>query len=201
MISSIPRAELTLKETAILSGAPEKAIRHELAARVAKAGRVGGRRRFSANEVLYFFLVNSLPVGLDKEVRRDLFALLSGRADRVGRWRREAHRLVLDGPVPVMLPTDEVVARVAERVAAFIKGKARIVSRPEVLGGEPIFDGTRVSVRFVGERARKGESIAALLEDYPTLAREDVEFARLFVALGRPPGRPKKRPRFVRGDG
>ncbi len=59
----------------------------------------------------------------------------------------------------------------------------------------------RVSVRFVGERARKGESVAELLDDYPALDAEDVEFARMFVALGRPPGRPRKKLRFVRGDG
>jgi hypothetical protein len=55
--------------------------------------------------------------------------------------------------------------------------------------------------RFVGERARKGESATALLEDYPALSAEDLEFARMFVALGRPPGRPRKKLKFVRGDG
>jgi hypothetical protein len=52
-----------------------------------------------------------------------------------------------------------------------------------------------------GERARKGEPVATLLEDYPGLDAEDVEFARMFVALGRPPGRPRKKVKFVRGDG
>jgi uncharacterized protein (DUF433 family) len=75
-----------------------------------------------------------------------------------------------------------------------------MVSRPEILGGEPVFDGTRISVRFVGERAKKGEPVATLLEDYPALMPEDVEFARMYVALGRPPGRPRKRLKFVRGD-
>ena len=63
MVSAL-NAALSLKETAVLSGAPEKSIRHELAARVVRASRSGGRRLFSLREVVYFFLVNELPAGL-----------------------------------------------------------------------------------------------------------------------------------------
>jgi len=200
MVSESLAADLTLKETSVLSGATEKAIRHELASRVVRASRSGGRRRFGPREVAYFLLLNELPagVGLDKSLRKELFDLLAADKERAGRWRREAHRLVLEGDVPVFLPTDEVAKRVEERVRTFLRGRSRVVSRPEVLSGEPVFEGTRVSVRFVGERARK-EATAALLEDYPALSAEDVEFARMFVALGRPPGRPKKKLKFVRG--
>ncbi len=145
--------------------------------------------------------MNELPVGLDRVLRRELFELLTGNKERAGRWRREAHRLVLEGEVPVILPMDEVLKRVEARIQTFLRGRGRIVSRPEILGGEPVFGGTRVSVRFVGERARKGEAVATLLDDYPALKPQDVEFARMFVALGRPPGRPRKKLRFVRGDG
>jgi len=200
---SVPRAALSLKEAAVLSGAPEKSIRHELAARVVRASRSGGRRMFSPREVVYFFLLKELPpgLGLDRTLRKDLFALLAGDKDRAGRWRREEHRLILEGDVPVVLPTDAVVKRVEERVRTFLRGRGRVVSSPEVLSGEPTFEGTRIAVRFVGERARRGEPVAALLDDYPDLAAEDIEFARMFVALGRSPGRPRKRVRFVRGDG
>lgn len=201
MVSDVLTADLSLKETAVLSGAPEKSIRHELAARVVRAPRSGGRRRFGAREVVYFFLVNELPVGLDKALRKELFDLLATNKERVGRWRREAHGLVLEGDVPVVLSTDDVVRRVEERIGTFLRGRSRVVSRPEILGGAPVFVGTRISVRFVGERSRKGESVATLLEDYPALTAEDVEFARMYVALGRPPGRPRKKPKFVRGGG
>jgi len=152
--------------------------------------RAGRRRWFSPRDVVYFFLVNELPIALDKSLRK-----------RAGRWRREAHRLLLEGDVPVVLPMDDVVKRVEERIETFLRGRTRVVSRPEILGGEPVFEGTRISVRFVGERARKGESVAVLLDDYPALSTEDVEFARMFVALGRPPGRLRKKLKFVRGDG
>jgi hypothetical protein len=92
-------------------------------------------------------------------LRRELFELLATSKERAGRWRREAHRHVLEGQVPVVLATDDV------------------------LGGEPVFEGTRTD----------------LLGDYPALGREDVELAKMYVAMGRPPGRPRKRPKFVRG--
>jgi uncharacterized protein (DUF433 family) len=202
MVSDTLAADLTLKETAVLSGANEKTIRHELASHVVRASRSArGRRRFSPREVVYFFLVNELPVGLDRTLRKDLFELLAANKERAGRWHREAHRLVLEGDVPVVLPTDEVVKRVEARIGTFLRGRSRVASRPEILGGEPVFEGTRVSVRFVGERARRGESVDELLDDYPALDAEDVEFARMFVALGRPPGRPRKKLKFVRGGG
>ena len=199
MVSKFPRRDLSLKETALLSGVTEKAIRHELASRVARASRSRGRRRFSPREVVYFSLVCQLPIALDKRLRRDLFQLLAANKERAGQWRRDSHRLVLEGQVPVFLPTDEVVKRVEDRIGAFLRGRDRVVSRPEVLGGEPVFDGTRIAVRFVGERARNGESLEALLEDSPALSADDIDFARMYVALGRPPGRPRKKPRFVRG--
>jgi uncharacterized protein (DUF433 family) len=191
---------LSLKEASVLSGAPEKAIRHELAARVVRSSRAGGRRRFTPREVTYFFLVNELPSGLelDRELRKELFELFATDKERSGRWRREAHTLVLEGEIPVVLPTDALVKRVDERIRTFLRGRGRAVSRPDVLSGEPVFEGTRISVRFVGERAKR-EPLEALLEDYPALTAEDVEFARMFVALGRPPGRPRKKPRLVRG--
>jgi uncharacterized protein (DUF433 family) len=199
MISESLTADLSLKETSVLSGAPEKSIRHELAAQIARAGRTRGRRRFSPSEVVYFVLLNELPVGLDRKLRRELFELLASRKVRAGRWRREARSLVLEGQVEVVLAMDEVERRVEQRVGTFLRGRARVVSRPDVLGGEPVFEDTRISVRFVGERARNGEPAAELLEDYPALTPEDIEFAKMYVALGRPPGRPRKRPRFVRG--
>lgn len=199
MINDGPNTDLSLKETAVLSGAPEKSIRHELASRVVRASRSGSRRWFNPRDVVYFALVNELPIGLDKALRKELFDLLATNKERAGRWRREAHRLVLEGDVPVVLPTDDVLKRVEDRVGSFLRGRARLVSRPEILGGEPVFDRTRISVRFVGERARKGEPLDVLLEDYPALKADDIEFARVFVALGRPPGRPRKKLAFLRG--
>jgi len=198
--SDHPARGLTLKEAAILSGVTEKTIRHELAASVARSPRARRRLRFGPREVFYFHLVRELPFELSKDDRKDLFELIARRKERRGHWRRERNRLVLLGGVPVEMPIDDILRRVLARVRLFLRGRRRVVARPETLGGEPVFGGTRISVRHLGERVKKGESTRDLLEDYPALDAEDLEFARMFVELGRPPGRPRKL-KFVRGDG
>jgi uncharacterized protein (DUF433 family) len=191
--------ELTLKEAAFLSGATEKVIRHELAASIVHGKRSRRHHRFGPREVFFFCLVNELPFDLKREDRRDLFELIVSRKEQRGHWRREPHRFVLTGGIPVELPVDAILHRVLARVRLFLRGRRRVVSRPEILGGEPVFEGTRISVRNVGERIRKGEPTTDLLEDFPSLRAEDLEFARMFVELGRPPGRPRKL-KFVRGE-
>jgi uncharacterized protein (DUF433 family) len=199
MLSGARRAEaLTIKEAAVLANVTEKVIRHELSSRVVWPRRKGRRHvELDARAVLYLSLVSSLPVELSKEDRRDLFELITGRRSSKGHWRREGSRLILEGRVPVVLSLSGLDRAVEERLKLFARGKRRVVSRPDVLGGEPVFEGTRVSVRHVGELAKKGVPLSTLREDFPRLSDPDIEFARMFVALGRPPGRPRKL-KFVR---
>jgi uncharacterized protein (DUF433 family) len=62
------------------------------------------------------------------------------------------------------------------------RGLARIVSDDEILGGEPVFRGTRLSVRHVGGMRRNGDPIERIRDDYPELSIEDIEFAALYIA-------------------
>ena len=55
----------------------------------------------------------------------------------------------------------------------------RIEQRPDVLGGEPVFANTRLSVAHVGKMVEGGEPIANIIEDYPYLTVQDVEAARV----------------------
>ena len=48
----------------------------------------------------------------------------------------------------------------------------RVVSDPEVLGGTPVFVGTRVPVRILFEHLEAGDSIDVFLEDFPSVSRE-----------------------------
>ena len=47
-----------------------------------------------------------------------------------------------------------------------------ITSDPEILGGTPVFAGTRVPVRLLFENLADGASLAEILEAFPTLQRE-----------------------------
>jgi uncharacterized protein (DUF433 family) len=53
-------------------------------------------------------------------------------------------------------------------------GKSFITSSPDILGGTPVFAGTRVPVQTLIEYLEGGESIDAFLEGFPTVKREQV---------------------------
>jgi uncharacterized protein (DUF433 family) len=60
-----------------------------------------------------------------------------------------------------------------------------LVTRDDILGGEPVFPNSRLAVRHVGEMARRGASVEEIVADYPYLSRKDVEFAMRFAAESR----------------
>lgn len=58
----------------------------------------------------------------------------------------------------------------------------RIVRDPNICGGEPVFRGTRVTLRTVLASLAAGDSPEEILADYPTLKAEDVQAAIAFAA-------------------
>jgi len=51
---------------------------------------------------------------------------------------------------------------------------ALIVSNPEILGGTPVFAGTRVPVKNLTDYLEGGDSIDEFLDDFPTVTRDQV---------------------------
>ena len=52
---------------------------------------------------------------------------------------------------------------------------AHVISvNPEVMGGTPVFDGTRVPVQTLIDYLEGGESIDEFLDGFPTVRREQV---------------------------
>jgi len=60
--------------------------------------------------------------------------------------------------------------------------RERIVTNPDILVGKPSVKGTRLSVELILGWLAQGWTIEVLLENYPTLAREDVLAALAFAA-------------------
>ena len=52
--------------------------------------------------------------------------------------------------------------------------KQIITSSPEIMGGTPVFAGTRVPVQTFFEYVKAGESIDSFLEGFPSVKREQV---------------------------
>ncbi|HEY0094964.1 MAG TPA: DUF433 domain-containing protein, partial [Archangium sp.] len=152
---------------------------------------------FGAADVFYLRLISELRFALTKSDRKQLFLLIARNKDEQGPWKFQADRLTLTGRVPTDIWTTQLARELTHRLKLFLQGKRRVVSHPDILGGEPVFEGTRISVRHVGQLVKKGVPETELLEDFPALRKRDLEFARMYTALGRSPGRPKKL-RFTR---
>ena len=50
----------------------------------------------------------------------------------------------------------------------------RIIANPEIFGGKPIIRGMRISVELILSLLAQGESVEAILDDYPELEGDDV---------------------------
>jgi uncharacterized protein (DUF433 family) len=62
------------------------------------------------------------------------------------------------------------------------KYEERIVRNKEICGGEPVFKGTRVTLRTVLASLADGDSPVEIIADFPSLQAEDVQAAIEFAA-------------------
>ena len=61
---------------------------------------------------------------------------------------------------------------------------------PDILGGTPVFSGTRVPVRILMEHLEAGDRLDDFLDDYPTVSRDQaVELLELAATMLRNPPR------------
>ena len=58
----------------------------------------------------------------------------------------------------------------------------RIVRDKGTCGGEPVFKGTRVTLRTILASLAEGDSIEEILKDFPSLKAEDIQAAIAFAA-------------------
>lgn len=200
MASSAPLTDLSLKEVAALAGTSEKVVRNEIAhgvvtSRVERKGK-GVRRVFDARAVYYFALVSKLSLPLPADDRRDLFRIVTSSLRHAGRWSKTTGGL--RHAELITISTAPVDAEYRARLNTYERGLRRIESRSDILGGEPVFKGTRLSVRHIGGMANRNVPVHEILEDYPVLSEEDIAFARIYAAMKPDPGRPTKRLKFER---
>ena len=58
----------------------------------------------------------------------------------------------------------------------------RIVFNPKILSGKPVIKGTRLSVEFVLDLLANNWTVEQILDDYPSLKREDITAVLRYAA-------------------
>ena len=116
-------------------------------------------------------------------------------------WDRVAHKALK--PSSVLLTSDWVMEheflsidlrtfakRTNDRLSKLEAARKRVTVSDDVLGGAPVFRGTRVPVHQVAALLAANVSPDEILEDYPALRRTDLELAVLYANANPPRGRP-----------
>jgi uncharacterized protein (DUF433 family) len=160
------------------------------------------RHQFSVGDVLFVKLLVEFPFPLSREDKKALAQILARGDTRSSHWSREGADLVYrSGKMQLLVECKSFRQTVAKNLAAFRWGRRRVVSSPEILGGEPVFRGTRIPVQHVAALFRKSVPEKEIVEDFPSLSERDLAYARLFSRFGEKPGRPRKRLAIQRKHG
>ncbi|CDN58507.1 Hypothetical protein RG1141_PB01590 (plasmid) [Neorhizobium galegae bv. officinalis bv. officinalis str. HAMBI 1141] len=175
--------EYTPTEAAAVSEIGIKSVHNAIDKRIIGRPSTSHRNRaITDDDLLRLKLWFGVGTILSAERRKRLFAAIdeNPEADTV----RADDYLIVD------------VARARERLAA--RGEALreadkiIHSVKGVVGGEPVFKGTRVPVRTIAAMKLQGAATDEIVEGYPALTARMVDLAEIWVAAHPARGRPRK---------
>ncbi len=180
---------LTTTEVAALVGIDEKRVRKEI------EHGIFARPSFTEADAVYLrALVQldlTLAVGDRSRLHDSIVAALGASSKRPSR---------IDFGSVLELKLGPLADFIHERLRRFDGWKKRrIVTDPNVLGGEPVFARSRLAVRHVGELLLAANDAEAR-DDYPYLTDDDFEFAPVFVKAYPRQGRPRERQTAARRE-
>jgi uncharacterized protein (DUF433 family) len=182
-----PRDTLfTPTEAAVLTGLSLKAVNNAIDKKTISpvAGKQGGRL-LDARALMSLSIERRLSAAIaTPELRRKVFDALA-----------EAPRNVvsLEGGL-IRIDLREPRRELAASLRDLRRARRLVVSDPEILGGDPVFRGTRVPVHVIAELVAQGSKSAELIESYPRLTAEMIRLAPLYAAAYPLRGRPRRQP-------
>jgi uncharacterized protein (DUF433 family) len=182
-----PRETLfTPTEAAVLTRLPLKAVNNAIDKNTVSAvAGEEGNRLLDARALVSLWIERRLSTGIaTPELRRKVFAALA-----------EAPRntVSLEGGL-IKIDLREPRRELAASLRDLRRARRIVVSDPEILGGDPVFRGTRVPVHLVAELVAQGGKPAELIESYPRLNAEMIRLAPVYAAAYPLRGRPRRQP-------
>jgi len=181
-------ALFTATEAAVLTRLSVKAVNNAIDKKTIPA--VTGKRAGHATRLLDLHALMSLTLErrlADRfvpELRREVFdALATAPRNRVS---LEGGFLTID----LREPRRELAAS----LRTLRRARDVVVSDPDIMGGDPVFRGTRVPVHLIATLVGQGSTETDLLEVYPRLTAEMVRLAPIYAAAYPLRGRPRAQP-------
>jgi uncharacterized protein (DUF433 family) len=175
----------TPAEAAVLTGLTLKAVNNAIDKKTlaAVAGEEGGRL-LDARALVSLALEQRLADRVAPELRRQLFdALASSPRNTVS----------LEGGL-VTIDLREPRREVATSLRDLRRARRLVISDPDIMGGEPVFRGTRMPVHMIAGLLAQGSTQAELLAGYPRLTAEMIRLAPVYAAAYPRRGRTRQQP-------
>ena len=189
----------TLAEAAAIADLAPESIRTALEKKSVASShrqRVGKavRHQFSQADILLLKVLTEFPFALSKQDKDALATVLAAGAKQSGCWSRRSSELIYQcGDMRVAVELKPIQTKISRNISIYRRGNRRITSNSAVLGGEPVFRGTRIPLEHITSLFRKAVPEAEIAEDFPQLTSRDLEYARLAARFVDRPGRPRKR--------
>ena len=176
----------TPTEAAVLTGLPLKAVNNAIDKNTvsAVAGEEGSRL-LDARALVSLSIERRLSTGIaTPELRRKVFDALADTPRSVVSLE--------DGLIKIDLrqPRRDLAASLRD----LRRARRMVISDPEILGGDPVFRGTRVPVHMIAELVAQGSKPDELIESYPRLTAEMIRLAPVYAAAYPLRGRPRRQP-------
>ena len=176
----------TPTEAAVLTGLPLKAVNNAIDRKTVAAvpGEEGGRQ-LDARALVSLSIECRLSASIaTPELRRKVFDALA-----------EAPRntVSLEGGL-IKIDLREPRRALAASLRDLRRARRLAVSDPQIVGGDPVFRGTRVPVHMMAELVAQGSMPAELIGGYPRLTAEMIRLAPVYAAAYPLRGRPRRQP-------
>lgn len=183
-----PALYLNRREAALLADVSLRSVDKAIEEKVVKPSRAAQRGTLlDRADVLAIALIARAELPLSRPTKKRINEWIHGFPPEEA--FNEARELPLSDVLVLRFDTE--FSRLANRLRRYLERRERhIESSPGVQGGEPVIAGTRLPVRAIAERMRRGDSIDDLAEDYPGIPRDAFEAARIYAESHPRRGRP-----------
>lgn len=188
-MTRLSERDLTISEAAYLTGTNERAVNHEIDAKIMGAQPSKQGRGVSRADLVYLGAVRGIRDQISPKLRREIREAVGSAMNA-----SEAVAKVAALEVPVATIEQEILANYETLERA---RRDHIESRPEVLAGEPVVRGTRIAARFVAELLEGGTPPEVIAAEFD-LTSEQVQAALIFGRVTPKRGRPPVRKLHVR---
>jgi uncharacterized protein (DUF433 family) len=172
---------------------PEPLIRSDNGRRFARLGAALASFYFTSEDVYAAALRRKVveEVSAILRLRKDMESILALRSGSLKDfdWRINVSGVSI-GVVSVDIGS--FVSKAMGRMRAIERAQKLIAVDPEILGGTPVFAGTRVPVDTVSASLKKGIDRKRILRAYPSLTDEHLDAARVYSEVYPRRGRPTK---------